>query len=202
LDIDHGTYPFVTSSSTVAGNASAGAGCSPGLLGSVLGIVKAYTTRVGSGPFPTELFDAVGEQLQRQGGEFGATTGRKRRCGWLDLPLLRESIRLNGVHHIVLTKLDVLSGLERIGICTHYHLRAQTLDHPPQGEGLLAQVQPVYEFVPGWSEDISQARSWDDLPVAAQNYIQRLETELETPVSIISVGPNRTQTIERQPSGQ
>lgn len=198
LDIDHGTYPFVTSSNTVAGNASAGAGCSPGLLGTITGIVKAYTTRVGSGPFPTELFDATGGFLQQKGSEFGATTGRKRRCGWLDLPLLRESIRLNGVREIVLTKLDVLSGLERIAICTGYTLASRTLRYPPQGEGQLGQVQPVYEEMEGWREDMSQARSWDDLPQAARKYVLRIEKELQTPVGIISVGSNRTQTIDRR----
>ncbi|GAB6057643.1 adenylosuccinate synthase [Desulfonatronum parangueonense] len=198
LDIDHGTYPFVTSSNTVSGNAAAGAGCAPKDLGTVLGIVKAYTTRVGSGPFPTELFDEVGERLQRQGGEFGATTGRKRRCGWLDLPLLRESVRLNGVHEVVLTKLDVLSGLDRIQICTGYDHNGKTLLYPPQGEGLMAEVQPRYEEVEGWGEDISTAVSWEDLPVAAQIYIQRIELELGVPVSIISVGPDRKQTIERR----
>ncbi|TVQ97616.1 MAG: adenylosuccinate synthase [Desulfovibrionales bacterium] len=197
LDIDHGTYPFVTSSNTVAGNVAAGAGCSPGMLGRILGIVKAYTTRVGSGPFPTELFDTVGEHLQQQGGEFGATTGRKRRCGWLDLPLLRESIRLNGVTEIVLTKLDVLSGLERIRICTGYALDGRELRYPPQGEGLLAEVQPIYDDVPGWSEDISTITTWSDLPEAATAYIRRLEQELKVPVTILSVGPDRRQTIQR-----
>ncbi|HDQ40325.1 MAG TPA: adenylosuccinate synthase [Desulfonatronum sp.] len=198
LDIDHGTYPFVTSSNTVAGNASAGAGCSPRLLGTIMGIVKAYTTRVGSGPFPTELTDSTGDYLQQKGGEFGATTGRKRRCGWLDLALLRESIRLNGVQEIVLTKLDVLSGLDRIALCTGYVLADRTLRHPPQGEGQLGQVRPVYENVNGWSEDISGARCWDDLPHAAREYVLRIEKELHTPVSIISVGSNRTQTIDRR----
>lgn len=198
LDIDHGTYPFVTSSNTVAGNASAGAGCSPGLLGTITGIVKAYTTRVGSGPFPTELFDATGGFLQEKGSEFGATTGRKRRCGWLDLPLLRESIRLNGIREIVLTKLDVLSGLERIAICTGYTLAGRLLHYPPQGEGQLGQVQPVYEEMEGWREDMGQARSWDDLPQAARKYVLRIEKELQTPAGIISVGSNRTQTIDRR----
>ncbi|WP_031388577.1 adenylosuccinate synthase [Desulfonatronum thiodismutans] len=198
LDIDHGTYPFVTSSNTVAGNVAAGAGCSPGLLGTVMGIVKAYTTRVGSGPFPTELFDPIGDHLQRQGGEFGATTGRKRRCGWLDLPLLRESIRLNGVSEIVLTKLDVLSGLDRIRICVGYELDGREMAYPPQEEGLLAAVKPVYVDVPGWSEDIAGASAWDDLPEAARAYIQRLEHELTVPVTIVSVGPDRRQTIERR----
>ncbi len=202
LDIDHGTYPFVTSSNTVAGNAAAGAGCSPMLLGTIMGIVKAYTTRVGSGPFPTELFDATGDYLQQKGGEFGATTGRKRRCGWLDLALLRESIRLNGVREIVLTKLDVLSGLDRIALCTGYLLADRELRYPPQGEGQLGQVRPVYEEMPGWSEDIDQAQCWDDLPGAAREYVLRIEKELQTPVSIISVGSNRTQTIDRRRSSR
>lgn len=198
LDIDHGTYPFVTSSNTVAGNVSIGAGCSPKQLGTVMGIVKAYTTRVGSGPFPTELLDATGDYLQRKGGEFGATTGRRRRCGWLDLALLRESIRLNGVGEIVLTKLDVLSGLKRIAICTGYALDGRILAHPPQGEGLLARVNPVYEEMDGWSEDIDRAQSWGDLPGAAREYVSRIERELRTPVSIISVGSDRVQTIDRR----
>jgi adenylosuccinate synthase len=196
LDIDHGTYPFVTSCNTVAGNISTGAGCSPRALGTIMGIVKAYTTRVGSGPFPSELFDATGDYLQQKGSEFGATTGRKRRCGWLDLVLLRESIRLNGVSQIVLTKLDVLSGLDRISICTEYILNGQSLRHPPQRQ--LGQVSPVYAEMAGWSEDISQAKFWDDLPQAAQNYVQRLEQELQIPVSIISVGSNRVQIIDRR----
>lgn len=198
LDIDHGTYPFVTSSNTVAGNASVGAGCSPGGLGTVMGIVKAYTTRVGSGPFPCELFDATGEYLQQKGGEFGATTGRKRRCGWLDLVLLRESVRLNGVGRIVLTKLDVLSGLPRIAMCTQYELDGKKLNYPPKGQGQLGRVKPVFEELEGWTEDITQARTWDDLPLTAQKYVQRIEQELHTPVSIISVGSNRNQTIDRR----
>lgn len=198
LDIDHGTYPFVTSCNTVAGNISTGAGCSPRAPGTIMGIVKAYTTRVGSGPFPSELFGATGDYLQQKGSEFGSTTGRKRRCGWLDLVLLRESIRLNGISRIVLTKLDVLSGLDRISICTEYILNGQSLRHPPQGQGQLGQVRPVYEEVEGWSEDIGQAKFWDDLPQAAKNYVQRLERELRIPVSIISVGSNRVQIIDRR----
>lgn len=197
LDIDHGTYPFVTSSNTVSGNAYAGSGCGPGLLDEVLAVVKAYTTRVGAGPFPTELDDAVGDHLQKQGAEFGATTGRKRRCGWLDLGVLRESVRLNRPTGLALTKLDVLSGLSEIKICRGYVFQGENLEHPPQAEAGLAQVQPVYESLPGWEEDISGVRSWAQLPSAARQYIETLEEHLGVPARIVSVGPDRSQTLFR-----
>lgn len=197
LDIDHGTYPFVTSSNTVAGNASAGAGCSPRIFDRIVAIVKAYTTRVGAGPFPTEQTDGPGSYLQKKGAEFGATTGRPRRCGWLDLVVLRESQRLNGPTEIALTKLDVLDGLDELKLCVAYKYKGRTIDYPPQEENSMAHVEPVYESMPGWSEDISGCRAYADLPQATRNYIGRIEEILGIPVSIVSVGPDRDQTILR-----
>jgi len=197
LDIDHGTYPFVTSSNTVAGNASAGAGTSPRALKKIVAVVKAYTTRVGSGPFPTEEKNEHGDYMQQKGSEFGATTGRKRRCGWLDLVILRESVRLNGPTDIALTKLDVLGGLEEIKLCTAYKYKGQTIYYPPQEENSLAEVEPIYETVPGWKEDISTCQTFDELPENAKKYIQKIEQILNVPVTIISVGPEREQTIRR-----
>lgn len=197
LDIDHGTYPFVTSSVTVAGNAACGSGCAPNQLENVVSVVKAYTTRVGAGPFPTELEDANGDHMQSVGAEFGATTGRKRRCGWLDLVILRESVRLSGPTGIALTKLDVLGGLEELKLCTSYKYRDESIEYPPLEENGLAYVEPVYETMPGWQEDLSKCRSYDELPDAAKNYIARIEEILGTPVSIVSVGPDREQTIIR-----
>ncbi len=197
LDIDHGTYPFVTSSNTVAGNAAAGAGCSPRSLGRIVAVVKAYTTRVGSGPFPTELDDAVGDRLQNRGVEFGATTGRKRRCGWLDAVILREAVRLNGPTELAITKLDVLSGLPELKICVAYDCAGRRLDYPPQEENGMAGVTPVYETLPGWDEDISQVTSWEALPAAAKTYLRRVEQLAGTPTGLISVGPGREQTFSR-----
>ncbi len=197
LDIDHGTYPFVTSSNTVAGNASAGSGCGMSTVDSVMAVVKAYTTRVGAGPFPTELGDRIGSHMQTQGAEFGATTGRKRRCGWLDLAVLRESVRLNSPTEIALTKLDVLSGLEELKLCTAYRFENRTVAFPPQVENGLSKVEPVYESLPGWSDDIGRVDSWNGLPAAAQAYVERIEDELGVRISIISVGPDRSQTIVR-----
>ena len=197
LDIDHGTYPFVTSSNTVSGNAASGTGCSARSLDEIVAVVKAYTTRVGAGPFPTELDDAAGDHMQRVGAEFGATTGRKRRCGWLDLVILRESVRLNGPTGIALTKLDVLGGLDELKLCTSYKYRDGSIIYPPLEENGLAHVEPVYETMPGWSEDISGCRSVDEMPEAARNYIARIEEVLGVPVSIASVGPDRAQTIMR-----
>ncbi|MDZ7758830.1 MAG: adenylosuccinate synthase [Desulfovermiculus sp.] len=197
LDIDHGTYPYVTSSNTLAGNASAGSGCGPSTLHKVVAVVKAYTTRVGAGPFPTELDDQNGKHMQTQGAEFGATTGRPRRCGWLDLVVLRESCRLNGPQEIALTKLDVLSGLQEIKMCTRYACPEGEVSYPPQMENGLGHVDPIYETISGWEEDISGVRSFPDLPEAAQNYIQCIEDELKVKVGIISVGPDREQTLVR-----
>lgn len=197
LDIDHGSYPFVTSSNTVASNAAAGAGCGVSSLDKVLAVVKAYTTRVGSGPFPTELFDEKGQHMQLKGAESGSTTGRKRRCGWLDLVTLRETVRLNDPKEIALTKLDVLSGLSELNLCIQYRYQDQILSFPPQVENGLAMVEPVYEKLSGWSEDISKVKKWDQLPSAAQKYIEKIEDELRVKVSIVSVGPERGQTLFR-----
>lgn len=195
LDIDHGTYPFVTSSNTVTANAASGSGCSPRELERIIAIVKAYTTRVGSGPFPTEQFNEDGDYLQRQGHEFGATTGRKRRCGWLDLVVLKESVRLNGPTELAITKLDVLSGLKEIKLCVAYDYQGERVEYPPQEQNGMAYVTPVYEVMPGWDEDISGARSWDDLPVNAVNYLRRIEELSGVKIGIVSVGPDRVQTF-------
>lgn len=197
LDIDHGTYPCVTSSNTVAGNASAGCGIAPSKLDRIVGIVKAYTTRVGSGPFPTELFDVDGDYLQEKGMEFGAVTGRRRRCGWMDIVILRESVRLCGVTEMAITKLDVLSGLKEIKICTAYEYNGKRIAYPPQAELGMAHVTPVYESMPGWDEDISKAGIWEDLPEVTRAYIGRLEELTGVRATIISVGPDRDQTIIR-----
>ena len=196
LDVDHGTYPFVTSSNVVAGNAAVGSGVRPQALDRIIGIVKAYSTRVGAGPFPTELEDATGAYLQHQGAEVGATTGRNRRCGWLDMVLLREAARLNGFTELVLTKLDVLSGLSELKICTAYEYKGQRILYPPQVDNGLAQVTPVYETLPGWQEDISAAKCPGCLPVNARNYIARIEELLGVRVGLISIGPDREQTFK------
>ena len=197
LDIDHGTYPFVTSSNTVAGNASAGCGVSPRALDRIVGIVKAYTTRVGAGPFPTEQFDDTGKYLQAQGHEFGATTGRPRRCGWLDIPVVREAVRLNGMTDIALTKLDVLQNLPAIEVCVAYEYKGQRIDFPPQEEGGLGEVKPIYEKMEGFVEDICDCKNFEELPQTVQAYIRRIEELCGVPVSFISVGPDRDQTIIR-----
>ena len=193
LDVDHGTYPFVTSSSAVAGGACTGAGVGPTSIDVVMGITKAYTTRVGGGPFPTELDDAMGERLRTAGAEFGATTGRPRRCGWLDLPALRMAARVNGLTSIALTKLDVLTGLSELRLCTGYRWRDRVHAEPPFDA--WEEVEPEYETLPGWTEDITGCRERGALPAAARNYIGRIEELAECPVSIISVGPDREQTI-------
>ena len=197
LDIDHGTYPFVTSSNTVSGNAAAGSGIGPNHLNRIIGILKAYTTRVGEGPFPTEQINAIGELLRERGGEFGVTTGRPRRCGWQDLVVLRESVRLNGLTDIALTKLDVLSGFDEIQICTAYEYQGKKVQYPPQATGALEHVTPLYESMPGWKEDLSACLTWESLPLAARNYVERLEQLCGVPVSMVSVGPDRNQTIIR-----
>lgn len=194
LDIDHGTYPFVTSSNTVTGNASAGSGYFYDMK-KVIAVVKAYTTRVGQGPFPTELNNEQGEHMQNMGAEFGSTTGRRRRCGWIDLVILREAVRLCGPTEIALTKLDVLSGLETIRVCTGYEYQGKIVQHPPQEENAMANVNPVYEDFPGWTEDISKVASWDEMPENARKYVQLIEKYLNIKISIISVGPDRDQTI-------
>jgi adenylosuccinate synthase len=195
LDIDHGTYPYVTSSNTVAGNACCGAGIGPTQIHGVMGIVKAYTTRVGSGPFPTELEDEIGDLIQRTGAEFGATTGRRRRCGWLDTVLLRNAARLNSLTGLAVTKLDVLSGIKTLKIATAYQYGNDRLTEFPPAIKVLEASKPVYEELPGWSEDISGALEPDDLPENARAYLKRIEELLETPVQIISVGPGRQETM-------
>jgi len=195
LDVDHGTYPFVTSSNTVAGTAAAGTGLGPSAAGFVLGIVKAYTTRVGSGPFPTELDDETGERLGTRGREFGTVTGRKRRCGWFDAALVRQSMAVSGVTGIALTKLDVLDGMAELRICTGYRLRGQDLDHLPAHAADQAAVEPVYETLEGWTESTAGARSWRQLPAQAIKYIRRIEELISCPVALVSTSPERDDTI-------
>ena len=195
LDVDHGTYPYVTSSNTAAGQAAAGSGLGPGSVGYVLGIVKAYTTRVGAGPFPTELSDAVGEHLATVGREVGVVTGRARRCGWFDAVLVRQTIAINGIHGMALTKLDVLDGLETLKICVGYTLGAREVDHLPAGQAEQAAVRPVYEELEGWRDSTHGARSWKDLPAAAVKYVRRIEELVGAPVALLSTGADRDDTI-------
>jgi len=195
LDIDHGTYPFVTSSNTVAGQAAAGAGVSPRAIGTVLGIVKSYTTRVGEGPFPTELKDATGERLGERGHEFGTVTGRKRRCGWFDSVLVRQTCITGGVDGICLTKLDVLDGFDQIKVCVGYQLDGKTLDYLPADANLQARLTPVYETLEGWSETTAGARSWAQLPANAIKYVRRVEELIGAPVILLSTSPDRDDTI-------
>jgi adenylosuccinate synthase len=195
LDVDHGTYPFVTSSNTVAGTAAAGSGLGPSAAGFVLGIVKAYTTRVGSGPFPTELDDGIGRLLGERGHEFGTVTGRQRRCGWFDAVLVRQSMAVSGVTGIALTKLDVLDGLDEIRICTGYRLAGGLLDHLPAHAADQAAVEPVYETITGWRESTRGARSWAQLPAQAIKYIRRVEELIACPVALVSTSPEREDTI-------
>lgn len=197
LDIDHGTYPFVTSSNTVSGSAAAGSGVGPKRLDRIIGIAKAYVTRVGSGPFPTELHDAVGELLREKGGEYGATTGRPRRCGWPDAALLRTSVRLNSLTDIALTKLDVLSGFDDIKICVAYDDNGQRYDAVPACGEAFTRATPVYETVPGWKEPLVACTTWDSLPVNARAFVERLEQLVGTRISMVSVGAERDQTIVR-----
>ncbi len=195
LDIDFGTYPFVTSSNVIAGQAATGAGLGPGAVDFVLGIVKAYTTRVGEGPFPTELHDADGRRLGERGHEFGTTTGRRRRCGWFDAVLVRQSCAINGIDGIALTKLDVLDGFDELKICVAYELDGVRLDHLPAAAGLQARCRPVYETVPGWRESTEGARSWADLPAAAVKYVRRIEELIGCPAALVSTSPEREDTI-------
>jgi len=198
LDIDHGTYPFVTSSNPTAGGACVGIGVGPGAMAGVLGVVKAYTTRVGAGPFPCELCDGVGEHLVQMGAEYGTTTGRRRRCGWLDTVIVRYAARLSGFTGLAVTKLDVLSGLPTLHICTAYRCGGTvTEDWPPVGYS-LADCEPVYEELPGWGESLGAVRRWEDLPPPAQHYIERIEALVGVPVDLVSVGPEREQLIVRR----
>jgi adenylosuccinate synthase len=195
LDVDHGTYPFVTSSNCVAGNAAVGSGLGPTSIDRVLGITKAYTTRVGQGPFPTELSDELGERLRKVGDEFGATTGRPRRCGWLDVVVLRYAVRVNGLWGLALTKMDVLSGLQSLKICTSYELDGQRVEELPGDYEDLARVKPVYEELPGWDQRLAGSRTLEDLPEAAQRYVRRIEELCGIPVVCVSVGADRGETI-------
>jgi adenylosuccinate synthase len=195
LDVDHGTYPFVTSSNTIAGTASSGSGLGPKATGFVLGIVKAYTTRVGAGPFPTELEDATGQKLGERGHEFGTVTGRKRRCGWFDAVLVRQSCAVSGITGIALTKIDVLDGFDKVRICTGYHLHGKVLDYFPSHAADQAAVEPIYEEMDGWQGTTAGARSWADLPAQAIKYIQRVQELIEAPVALVSTSPEREDTI-------
>ncbi|WP_029009822.1 adenylosuccinate synthase [Azospirillum halopraeferens] len=198
LDIDHGTYPYVTSSNTVAGNAASGSGIGPRAIGYVLGICKAYTTRVGSGPFPTEQANAVGDLIGERGREFGTVTGRKRRCGWFDAVLVRQAIKTGGIDGIALTKLDVLDGLDEIKVCVGYRLDGAELDHLPAAASLQARVEPVYETFEGWKESTQGARTWADLPAQAVKYVRHIEELIQCPVALLSTSPERDDTILMQ----
>ena len=195
LDVDHGTYPFVTSSHTIAGQAAGGTGMGPGAIDYVLGITKAYTTRVGAGPFPTELDDAIGRRLGERGHEFGTVTGRSRRCGWFDAVLVRQAVSVAGIDGIALTKLDVLDGLEEIQVCVGYRLEDRVIDHLPPDMALQAAVRPVYERLEGWSESTHGGRSWADLPATAVKYVRRIEELIGAPVALLSTSPEREDTI-------
>ena len=195
LDIDHGTYPFVTSSNTVAGQAAAGSGVGPGGIGYVLGITKAYTTRVGEGPFPTEQKNEIGEFLGTRGHEFGVVTGRKRRCGWFDAVLVRQAVAVNGIKGIALTKLDVLDGLDEIKVCTGYRLDGEAIDYLPASQGAQARVEPVYETLEGWKGTTAGARSWNALPAQAVKYVRHIEELIGAPVALLSTSPERDDTI-------
>jgi adenylosuccinate synthase len=195
LDVDHGTYPFVTSSNPTAGGACTGSGIPPTRIDRVVAIVKAYTTRVGAGPFPTELLDASGERLRERGAEYGTTTGRPRRCGWYDAVIARYSARINGVTDFVLTKLDVLTGLETIPVCVAYRVGDKTYDEMPMTQTDFHHAVPVYEELPGWDEDISTARSLEDLPKNARRYVEALEAMTSAPISVVGVGPGRDESI-------
>jgi adenylosuccinate synthase len=195
LDVDHGTYPFVTSSSTIAGGACTGLGIGPTVVNAVVGIAKAYTTRVGSGPFPTELTGAEGDRLRESGSEYGATTGRPRRCGWLDIPALRLAVRMNGLSGLALTKLDVLSGIRPLQVCVGYRVDGTVMDELPLDETDIARAEPIYETADGWTDDTRQIRDLDDLPAGARRYLRRIEDLLGIPLFLVSVGPGRAETI-------
>lgn len=200
LDVIHGTQKFVTSSFTVSGSACANLGVGPSRVDNIVGVIKAYITRVGEGPLPTELEDEIGEHLREKGGEYGTTTGRPRRCGWFDGPLARKSVYLNGYTEMALTKLDVLAGLDPIKICVGYSINGETLDYPPESTKLLSQCVPVYEDVDGWNEDITGVRIYDDLPEKTRAYVQKLESLLSVDIKTVSVGPGRDQTMPKDQS--
>jgi adenylosuccinate synthase len=196
LDVDHGTYPFVTSSNPTSGGACTGSGIPPTRVDGVIGVLKAYTTRVGEGPFPTELLDADGERLRRAGGEFGTTTGRPRRCGWLDTVIGRYAVRVNGLTDLVLTKLDVLTGIERIPVCVGYDVGGVRHDEMPMTQTEFHHAVPIYEFLDGWTDDITGARTMADLPAAARAYVEAVEALCGAPMSAVGVGPGRDQIIK------
>ncbi len=198
LDLDHGTYPYVTSSHPVAGAACLGAGLGPTKINTVVGVAKAYITRVGEGPFPTELHDRLGDHIRERGCEFGTTTGRPRRCGWFDAVIARYAARINGLSYLAITKLDVLSGLDTLKICTGYRYKGEVINEFPAGLKVLAQCEPVYREVPGWREDISGVRRYNDLPQNARDYIERIEEMAGVPVALVGVGPGREQTLVLQ----
>ena len=195
LDVDHGTYPFVTSSNTVAGNACVGSGIGPTLIDSVVGIAKAYTTRVGEGPFPTELHDALGEKIRQKGQEFGATTGRLRRCGWFDAVVVNHAVRVNGIRGVVITKMDVLNDLDKIKVCVGYRLDGKMIDYVPSNVETFQSVEPVYEELDGWKTEIKGAKSLSDLPANAQRYLRRVEELIGTKIVMVSVGSERNETL-------
>jgi len=198
LDLDHGTYPYVTSSSPIAGGACTGAGVGPTRINKVVGVVKAYTTRVGEGPFPTELSCQMGEFIRDRGGEFGTTTGRPRRCGWFDAVILRYAVRISGISDIALTKLDILTGIDTLKICTGYRYKGQILTDFPQSLKILAECEAVYEEIPGWQEDLTGIEKYEDLPEQTKKYVERIESLTKVPVTMLAVGPGRTETIVRK----
>ncbi|MEN3288039.1 MAG: adenylosuccinate synthase, partial [Bradyrhizobium sp.] len=195
LDVDHGTYPYVTSSNTVAAQAATGTGIGPAAVGYVLGICKAYTTRVGQGPFPTEQDNDIGRKIGERGREFGTNTGRARRCGWFDAVLVRQAVRTGGINGLALTKLDILDGFDTIEVCTGYKLDGKEIDHFPAGEGAQARVEPIYETVEGWKQPTANARSWADLPAQAIKYVRRVEELVGCPIALLSTSPEREDTI-------
>ncbi|CCD86296.1 Adenylosuccinate synthetase (IMP--aspartate ligase) (AdSS) (AMPSase) [Bradyrhizobium sp. ORS 285] len=195
LDVDHGTYPYVTSSNTVAAQAATGAGLGPGAIGYVLGLCKAYTTRVGQGPFPTEQDNETGRKIGERGREFGTNTGRPRRCGWFDAVLVRQAVRTCGINGLALTKLDILDGFDTIEVCTGYRLDGKEIDHFPAGEGAQARVEPIYETIEGWKQPTANARSWADLPAQAIKYVRRIEELVGCPIALLSTSPEREDTI-------
>lgn len=199
LDLFHGTYPFVTSSSTLAGSACIGSGIGPCEIDKVIGITKAYATRVGEGPFPTELFNQTGELLQTKGKEFGATTGRKRRCGWLDLVALRYAIRTNGITHLAMMKLDVLSGMDEVGVCVAYELSGETIKEMPTSYALLSKAKPIIKMLPGWKENLEQVTELEDLPANSRKFMDFINSETGLPIDMVSVGPGREQTLWAKP---
>jgi len=196
LDLDHGTYPYVTASNTVAGNACAGSGIGPTMINSVIGVAKAYATRVGEGPFPTELHDPLGEKIRERGGEYGSTTGRPRRCGWFDAVVVNHSIRINGIQGMVITKLDVLNDFDKIKVCVGYRLNGKVIRHVPSNLEMLKSAEPVYEDLDGWNKEIKETRKFSDLPANAKRYIRRIEELIDTKIVMISVGSERNETIE------